>query len=496
MTHSKSILLSLYLCVFLSVFSYTSSIMAGIYIVGSLGGSNDISSYTVVFYGLGNALVFPLSSKLAEWYGKERVLCASLLLFCIPTFLCIFADHFFTLVIYRFFQGAFAGTFFPLSVGLILQSTPPEKKNTAFSSIAFLATITPVLGATYGGWIAYEYDWRWSFLWILPFALGIYFVLRKLPSSSKTEKTPLDWIGYGTYCLACSSLVTAITLGQQLDWQRSFLICFLFALGSASLLFFILWEWHHETPFMDLTLFRSGAFTLSIIYVALLFSAYFGMIILLSLWLHLFVNYTPIWINLLLIHMVIAGAILYILMLKWIGKTSPLLPVLGAVLFFGISCYYSTHFNVEVNFGRIAISRILAGFALAFFLFPLLLIALESAPPDKDQQALGIFQSVRLLAGGLGCSIYTTLWYRRGVFYHDRLGSSLTYASDPLNESLQELHTMHIPNGSSLALLESALNKQATALALEDCFYLMAWVMGILFFILLIYSFRKKAFSI
>jgi MFS transporter, DHA2 family, multidrug resistance protein len=482
----------------MSVFGFTSTMMAGLYIVGELGGEQSISNYTVTFYGLGNALIFPLSKKLTDRFGKTRTLLASLVLFAVFTMGCGFSHHFPVLVILRFFQGAAAGTFFPAGFSLILASTPPEKKQKALATLALLTTITPVIGATYGGWLAYDYDWKWIFYTHIPVILTIFYCIWKHLGHEKEPitKANIDWVGYAFYVLSFSCIVTIIALGQQLDWFRSSLISSLTAIGIVGLLFFILWEWNHEDPFMDLKLFKNSAFALTIVSVGLLFSAYFGMIILLSLWLHFFANYTPIWIGILLIHMGFAGAFLFLLILKWIKKTSPYIPVLIALIFFAISCFYSTTFNAETNFGRIAFSRILAGFGLAFFLFPLFMISLESVSKEHEIQVLGIFQSARLFAGSIGCTAYTTLWYRRQIFYHDRLGSELTEFSSVSQEFFNKVNLfLHANGGMSNELLEQALERQSSALALEDCFYLMAWTMVSLLCVLLFYCWRKKKFT-
>ena len=485
----------LYFLIFLMVFNFTSSIMGGGYVVGALGGNDEISMYGVAFFGLGNACTFAFATELGSRFGRIQVLRAAVLLFFLFMFFCGYASTFFLFVLMRFFAGAACGVFFPLSLSLINECMPEPKKNKSLAFLAALMTVTPVLGACFGGWIAYDFVWSFIFYSQLPFiALALLLLcLHKAKAPPPIlEKKTFDWTGFIFYLFTIGSFVSAISLGEQLDWFRSPLTCTLLGTSCITALFFIMWEWNHESPFMDLTLFKIPVFSISVFSVSFLFSAYFGMIILLSLWLHQEVNYTPLWIALLIAHMLIAGAVLFFVLEKWLKKTTSFSVVALAVAFFAISCFYSTFFNAEINFGRLAIARIFAGLGLAFFLFPLLLLCLNALPKEKESEGLAIFQSARLLSGSLGSVVYATVWFRRKIFYHDRLGEQLTAYSQQTDQFFSQVSFYGFAEPQSNSLLEKALIKQASALALADCFYLMGWIMIAILIVILFYLFTKK----
>lgn len=84
--HPPATLFAALFCVLFSViFNYTLSIMASPYIVGDLGGSNDIATYTVSFFALGNALSIPLGKPLIPRIGTILLLTILLIsLHCSP----------------------------------------------------------------------------------------------------------------------------------------------------------------------------------------------------------------------------------------------------------------------------------------------------------------------------------------------------------------------------------------------------------------------------
>jgi len=403
---------------------------------------------------------------------------------------------FFLFVVVRFLSGVFSGFFAFLATGLIRELQEERSKKLSNASLAFLYSVTPVAGACYGGWIGYDFNWSFIFYTQIPFLLLTLFILARSRKTLETlppmQSIPFDTTGFVFYLLSICPFMAAVCLGQLLDWQRSSLIVSLFGVSVVSLIFFILWELKQEHPFIDIRLFKIPIFSMCIVSIVILFATYFGTINLLSLWLHLDVNYTPIWIALSMLQMLFAGVVLFIFIVKWMEKTHIFLPVFFSVISFAISSFYSSLFTVDINFGRIAISRVFAGFGVAFFFFPLLNLCLDCVPKGKEYQAGTTFHIFRLIASALGISAYDTLWIRRKIFYHERLGSYLTPFSEKTKNFFSDLSFFHEKGAAGNELLEAALLKQSTALALADCFYLMGWLLAALFLVLFIFYLRQS----
>ncbi|WP_242605292.1 hypothetical protein [Fluoribacter gormanii] len=208
-----------------------------------------------------------------------------------------------------------------------------------------------------------------------------------------------------------------------------------------------------------------------------------------SLWLKLYVNYTPDWIALIIGTMAFCGWIPVLINKR---KYEPFYPLLIALLFFAISCFYTAYFNVDINFNRIAFSRGLAGIGLALFLSPLFHLSVYTFPETKLAECICFFHVSRLLGSALGVSLFLILWHRREVFFHLRLGSSLTAFSPETQRFLAQAKLLHLQGKQASAQLNFYLTRQATALALDDCFYLMGWMsLLLLFFLIIIFLFRN-----
>lgn len=495
---SPSLFIALFCTLFTVIFNYTLSIMASPYIVGDLGGGNDTATYTVSFYALGNALSIPLGRILMGRFGTVRSLTIALLFFSFFSWGCAIAPNYPFFNAMRVLQGFSSGACYALIFHLFATLQPQEKKD-LFTSISLtIFTIGPVLGASFGGWIAYEWDWRWVFYITIPLQLFLtYFLAKRLKGldSLPIPKAFFDWLGYLTYFLAVTCLGIVTILGQELDWYRSTFILTLFSIGSLSLLFFIFWEINHPYPLIALKLLKNPVLFFSLLNLAVLFSAYFGMVILLSLWLNLWANYTPDWIGILIGTMAIAGLFPMFLVEKKLRSWDNRIFLVLAIILLAISSFHTMTFNVDVNFGRIACSRILAGFGLAFFLAPIFRLSFHRVAEDKMLHVLGLFQITRALSSGLGASFYATIWLRRQVFFHDRLGSRLTSFSNETSEFFVNAKEFHIQGTQADAKLEYYLQREAISLALEDCFYLMAWILvGLLLSFIYTFFLRKGSF--
>lgn len=479
--------------IFLAIFNFTSTLMAGPYIEGDLGGGKDLITYSTTFYGVGNAIGVPLGKPLAKRFGTVRIFVITLILLALFAWLCSISFNFPTLVMMRFFQGLITGPFYALCQNLMTAQIPEEKKRLSLAILITLFATIPALGAAWGGVIAYEYHWRWLFYPNIPLALLIaaylWFCWRK--TDLPQEEPHFNKVEYLFYALALFCLSISIITGQQLDWFRSNLFIVMLLVGIFSLIFAVLWNIYSPHPNLHLRLIKKGVFFFSLLTIAVLFSSYFGMIILLALWLKLYVNYTPLWIGLILGIMGIAGLFPTPLIKGRWGLSDCRIPLCLAILFLAISCFHTCEFNVQINLGRIAISRVIAGCGLALFLPPLFRLSFHTFTEEKSPHVMELFQTVRLLASTLGCAVYSTLWLRRRVFYHDRLGEKLTAFSAQTKTYLAKAKIIHLKGLAAMDQLEIYLDKQATALALDDCFYLMGWILTGLLVVYLLSFFVK-----
>src|SRR5260221_2125480 len=101
------------------------------HIAGSLSATIEESTWALTSYLVANAIILPLTGWLATYFGRKRLLMASVTGFTAASFLCGLAPNLQTLVFFRIIQGATGGAMQPLSQAGPRQASPPQVRGEA-----------------------------------------------------------------------------------------------------------------------------------------------------------------------------------------------------------------------------------------------------------------------------------------------------------------------------------------------------------------------------
>jgi predicted MFS family arabinose efflux permease len=117
-----------------------------------------ISAYMIPF-GLFQLVFGPLADR----YGKRPVITFSMIFFTIGTALCGLGLGLFDLALYRAVTGVFAASVMPISLALIADVFPMEKRQQAIGTFMGISFLGQGLSMAVGGSIAYFVSWRGVF---------------------------------------------------------------------------------------------------------------------------------------------------------------------------------------------------------------------------------------------------------------------------------------------------------------------------------------------
>lgn len=486
-------LIGLALATFLIVLDYTIANVSIPYIAGDLSVSANQGTYVITSFAVGNAIALPISGWLTERIGGVRLILISILLFVFFSWLCGGAPNFETLLIARFLQGFVSGPLIPLSQSLIVSTNPPEKKTAVLAFWSAIVIAAPVIGPLLGGWLSFDYTWSWIFYINIPFgllsALFIWYTLKDF--QGETHKSPIDYIGFFLLAVGVTCLQIVLDRGEQFDWMRSNYIVCLSIISALAFCYLLVWEYLHPHPIINLSLFKIHSYSISVVFIGVMYAMYFGSVVLVPLWLQLYMGYNAIWAGIAVAPIGIAPLLLSIFSGKVVSKYGTLRPLALCFILFSISCFYSAYFTTAVDIEHIWISRFLLGCGLVFFITPLFSLSIQDIETAKLPQATGIFHFVRAMSGGIGTSIFNTLWIRRTVFHHERIGATLTPSSETMHSFLHDLKSVDLTGQKALALTNDLIDGQAAMLALNDCFYLMGGLF-LLLILLLPLGMKKK----
>src|SRR5579862_5203760 len=236
------------------------------YMAGSLGATNDQSTWVLTSYLVSNAIVLPISGWLSNVFGRKRFFMVCLVIFTISSLLCGIAPSLGAIIFFRILQGMGGGGLQPMAQAILADVFPPEKRGLAFALYGITAVVAPTIGPTLGGWITDNYTWRWIFFINLPVGILALFLVYRLvddpPWAKKKSGAALriDYIGVSLLTLGVAALQIMLDKGQEDDWLGSGFITAMVVIAAVCLIGLVIWEWFYKSPIIDVQMFRNFNF--------------------------------------------------------------------------------------------------------------------------------------------------------------------------------------------------------------------------------------------
>lgn len=226
-------------------------------ITGQLGGFN-LYSWVFSIYLLTSTVTVPIYGKLADLFGRKRVLLVGIFLFLLGSALCGFAQDMLQLVIFRGIQGIGGGAILPVAVTILGDLFPIEQRAKIQGFTGSVWGISAVVGPALGGFIVDNTTWRWIFYLNLPIGvLAVATIILFFHERKVTRNHRIDFTGAVALTLGTSALLLGLTSGgRDWDWLSAQSIL-TFAVAIVALVAFIFIERVAGEPILPLSLFQN-----------------------------------------------------------------------------------------------------------------------------------------------------------------------------------------------------------------------------------------------
>jgi DHA2 family multidrug resistance protein len=486
------------LAAFMEVLDTSIANVALPYMAGNLGASNDQSTWVLTSYLVSNAIILPISGWLAGALGRKRFFMSCLAVFTVSSLLCGFAPSLGFLLFFRVLQGAGGGGLQPMAQAILADTFPPEKRGLAFALYGITAIMAPTIGPTLGGWITFNYSWRWIFFINLPVGVATWFLVRRFVEDPpylakiKAAGVKLDYIGIAFLAIGIGALQVLLDKGQEDDWFGSRFITTLVVVATVCLISLVIWEWYQKAPIIDVRMFKSFNFASSSVMMFMLGIMLFSSLVLMPQFLQTLVGYTSELAGLALS----AGGFVLLLEMPIMGQLTTKVQARRLIAFgwlaLSISMYYSTQrIDLQISFSAATWLRIAQVIGLGFLFVPITLVAYIGIAPEKNNSVAGIINFMRNMGSSVGTSIVTTMIARRSQFHQERLvqnarvdNPNFINAAKGLSQHLAISGVgKHESQLTAYATIYQTLQAQAASLAYIDTFMVLCVGAGIMFFL-------------
>jgi len=385
-----------------------SSINIALPAIGSEFSMDAISlSWVVSAYLLASAVFLLPIGRVADIYGRKKILLLGIIIFTVFSFLLAIATSSALIIALRALQGLGSAMIFGTGVAILTSAFPARERGRALGINVASVYLGLSLGPFLGGILTESFGWRSIFLINVPLGLIVIFmILWKLKGEwAEAQGEKFDFTGSIIYGISLISFMYGLSILPDLS-----AVWFL-AIGVLCLLAFIWWEMKSSSPILNLNLIRRNmVFAFSNIAALINYSATFAVAFLLSLYLQYTQGMSAQTAGIILIAQPIVMAIVSPLAGRLSDKIQPrIIASLGMALTAAGLLYFS-FIDADTTIAVIILGLVIVGLGLALFSSPNTNAIMSSVENKYYGVSSAILSTMRMVGNILSMGIVTVLF--------------------------------------------------------------------------------------
>ena len=370
--------------------------------------------YVVTLYGtaLGGFLLF--GSRLADTFGRRRMLRAGLALFGVASLASGLAHDQALLFAARGAQGLGSALIAPAALSTLTTTfTGGAQRAKALGVWGALAGIASVAGVVLGGVLSGGPGWRWIFFINVPVAvIAVATAARVLPES-RGQRRPFDIPGAAALTAGLLALIYGLDAAISHGWHNGLVITSLIA-AVVILAAFALTEQRVEEPLVPFGIFRSRTLRYANIATLLLLGAVVTIFFFASLFMQQVLGYSPLRTGLAYVPLAVVVAVGAGIASNATAR-APAKAVLGlGLLLVAGGLMLLARMPAAASYPAEILPVFLAiGLGMGLSFVPLQIAAQAGVPAERAGLAAGLVNTSQEVGGALGVAAAATFAFRR-----------------------------------------------------------------------------------
>jgi MFS transporter, DHA2 family, multidrug resistance protein len=461
---------------------------------GSFSASRDEVTWVLTSYLVANGIMIPLTGWISARFGRKRYFLISVNLFVVASGLCGAATSLTQIVAFRLLQGAAGAAMIPSSQAIMMEAFPPQEQGLAMAVWGMGMLTSPMLGPTLGGWITYNWSWRWNFYINLP--IGILAAIMVMlfvhdPEhirKSRAAARKIDYIGITCLALGLGLLQIVLDRGQRADWFAASWVCVFAGIAALSLVVLVFHELRFPEPILDLSILGIPQFDVAVIIVLAMSVVVFGLNLLNPLFFQELLGYSP-WKSGIAVLPRGFGILLAMVLMGQLSRrafdTRLLIGVAFALLAYGL--WSMSDWTLAVSITSVRFAMVITGLGAGFIFSTVSVAALVCVEKERMGYAASLYNMMRNTGSALGISLVTNLLNSREQTHQAYLTEHFTafdaWRLDLMSPSrmpgsphLGLTHELVAGQAQGFGVMYQTIQQQASLLAYNDIYRMLAMI--------------------
>jgi DHA2 family multidrug resistance protein len=444
---------------------------------GLAASANEIT-WVQTAYLIAEVVMIPLSGYLSRALGTRILFAISAGGFTLASLMCGLCTSINEIIVWRAIQGFIGGGMIPTVFATAYLIFPRSRMGLVAPLIGLVATLAPTIGPTVGGYLTDALSWHWLFFINVVPGLLVTTAALLLIDFDAPEWSLLrsfDWVGFLAMAGFLGALEYVLEEGPRNDWFGDDTVLLMAWVSGLSAILFFARVLTASQPIVDLRAFSDRNFGLGSLFSFVVGIGLYGLTYLYPVYLAQIRGYNALMIG---ETMFVSGIAMFLtapIAGRLMTKVDPRFMLVAGFLFFAAGTYWMTYLTRDWDFWELFWPQVFRGVGLMIAMIPINNIALGTLPPERVKNASGLFNLTRNLGGAVGLAGLTTVLNDRTDLHLARLHEAVTWARQPVVETLDNMTQRFSSYGSDARLmamkqLYNIVHRQGVVMAFADVF--------------------------
>lgn len=369
-------------------------------IMSDFNVSANKAQWLTTAYMLVLGVMIPATPYMINRFTTRVLFISSMVFFFAGCVLSICAKNFEMMIISRVLQAICGGINMQLVQILMMRMYPVEERGTAMGLYGFIIGVAPAIGPTLAGVVIDLYEWKTLFYILGIIALiDVVLALVFLKNIGETRKGKLDVISLILSSIGFSGLLIGVS---NIDYLA-------IIIGMISLIIFTIRQLKIEKPLLNLRVFKSKTFTISIILITIIYAAMTSSSMLVSLYMQSMRGYSALSTGLLMLPGSILMSIFSPIAGKAFDKYGGRKVIIPGFAMLGLGTLAFSYLGENTSIIYLTIMYALRMIGIAFVLMTVTTWGVNDLSSKDISSGSAIGSTLRQISGSIGSAIFMSI---------------------------------------------------------------------------------------